>query len=243
MSIYDCATPAGRVDGIEAAARLLSVGQLVVLPTDTVYGIAADAFTPQAVSDLLAAKGRTRAFPPPVLIASLSAAEALCEQFPASGRALAERFWPGALTLVCRAQPALMWDLGDTRGTVAIRMPDDDIALALLRRSGPLAVSSANVHGHEPALSAQGARDQLGEKVSAYLDGGPAKVGESSTIVDVSSKHVRILRAGALSVDDIAQCLRDGGFPQEADSLTGVGADEHSADESPTQGGTDRPQA
>lgn len=219
MSIYDCASPAGRVDGIEAAARLLSVGQLVVLPTDTVYGIAADAFTPTAVADLLAAKGRGRAFPPPVLIASLSAAQALCADFPATARALAERFWPGALTLVCRAQPALMWDLGDTRGTVAIRMPADDIALALLRRTGPLAVSSANVHGRPPAQTITQAHEQLGDKVGAYLDGGQAQVGESSTIVDVTTDTVRILRAGALDGAVIAQCLRDAGLAEAAQTM------------------------
>ena len=109
-------------------------GELVVLPTDTVYGIGADAFSPAAVSRLLAAKGRGRDMPPPVLVGTVRAAAALVEDLGPYGQRLIDEFWPGGLTIVCRAARTLSWDLGDTKGTVAIRMPEDPVALDLLPR-------------------------------------------------------------------------------------------------------------
>ena len=201
---YDLADPAQAAAGQDDAVATLGRGGLVVLPTDTVYGIGADAFDPRAVAALLAAKGRGRNFPPPVLIADLAVLDALALEVPPEARALAERFWPGALTLVLLAQPALAWDLGDTDGTVALRMPDEERALALLRRAGPLAVSSANRHGEPAALAGVEAQRQLGDAVGVYLDGGPSRGQVASTIVDATTAPMRILRTGALSHADLA---------------------------------------
>ena len=137
-----------------------------MLPTDTVYGIGADAFTPSAVTALLAAKGRGRNMPPPVLVGSVRAAAALTETLGAYGQDLIDEFWPGPLTLVFRSSPTLRWDLGDTMGTVAVRMPLHPVALDLLRRTGPMAVSSANLHSLPAATSADEAQEQLGDSRS-----------------------------------------------------------------------------
>jgi L-threonylcarbamoyladenylate synthase len=197
---YDCADPESRTEGLKAAALALRTGELVVLPTDTVYGIAADAFYPSAVMALLAAKGRDRDMPPPVLVGTVRAATALIEDLGPYGQDLIDEFWPGGLTIVCRANRALVWDLGDTRGTVAIRMPQDPVALDLLKETGPLAVSSANRTGSLAATTAADAQEQLGEAVSVYLDGGPCEADVPSTIVDLTGGVPRLLRAGAVSV-------------------------------------------
>ncbi len=199
-STYDCADPASRVEGLAAAALALRTGELVVLPTDTVYGIAADAFYPSAVMALLAAKGRDRDMPPPVLVGTVRAATALIEDLGPYGQDLIDEFWPGGLTIVCRANRSLNWDLGDTRGTVAIRMPLHPVALDLLKETGPLAVSSANRTGAPAATTAAGAQEQLGEAVSVYLDDGPCAADVPSTIVDLTGGVPRLLRAGAVSV-------------------------------------------
>src|SRR6516165_1476634 len=170
---YDCADSQQREAGITAAVTAVQQGGLVVLPTDTVYGVGADAFTAPAVSALLAAKGRGRNMPPPVLVGSVRAAAALAETLGAFGQDLIDEFWPGPLTLVFRATPTLKWDLGDSLGTVAVRMPLHPVALDLLRRTGPMAVSSANKHGQAAAVSADEAQAQLGTEVEVYLDGGP----------------------------------------------------------------------
>ena len=185
---------------LDEAVNVLARGGLVVLPTDTVYGIAADAFTPPAVQALLDAKGRGRQMPPPVLIGDVRTLDGLATDVPAGARALAEAFWPGGLTLIVRAQPSLAWDLGETRGTVALRVPDHETALALLRRTGPLAVSSANTTGSPAAVTAQAALDQLGDSVAVYLDGGDAPGQVASTIVDATGATLRLVRAGALSL-------------------------------------------
>ena len=188
---------------LDEAVNVLSRGGLVVLPTDTVYGIAADAFTPPAVQALLDAKGRGRQMPPPVLIPDVRTLDGLATDVPAGARALAERFWPGGLTLIVRAQPSLAWDLGETRGTVALRVPDHETALALLRRTGPLAVSSANTTGSPAAVTAQEAYDQLGASVAVYLDGGDAPGKVSSSIVDATGETLRLVRAGALTLEQL----------------------------------------
>ncbi|MBO0804835.1 MAG: threonylcarbamoyl-AMP synthase [Nocardiopsaceae bacterium] len=198
---YDCADPEQREAGIVAAVTAVQHGGLVVLPTDTVYGIGADAFTPSAVTALLAAKGRGRDVPPPVLVGSVRAASALAESLGAFGQDLIDEFWPGPLTLVLRASPTLKWDLGDTRGTVAVRMPLHPVALDLLRRTGPMAVTSANKHGQPPATTAAEATEQLGDAVSAYLDGGPCADRVPSTIVDLTGSVPRMLRVGAVTED------------------------------------------
>lgn len=197
---FDCADDTQRAQGLAAAVSAVLRGELVVLPTDTVYGLGADAFNPTAVTRLLAAKGRGRDMPPPVLVGTVRAAVALVEDLGSDGQRLIDEFWPGGLTLVCRAARTLIWDLGDTKGTVAIRMPEDAVALDLLRETGPMAVSSANLSGSPSAMTAAEARDQLGEAVSVYLDGGRAAGGVSSTILDLTGPQPRLLRRGAISV-------------------------------------------
>ncbi|WP_054952488.1 L-threonylcarbamoyladenylate synthase [Flaviflexus massiliensis] len=201
MDIRDCITDSGALD---AASVAVSNGKLIVLPTDTVYGIGADAFNPAAVNNLLEAKGRGRQMPPPVLVGTKETAEALADGLPQAARDLIEKFWPGALTLIVLAQPSLAWDLGETEGTVALRMPDSEVALNLLKRTGPLAVSSANIHSQPAATTIEEASSMLGESVGLYLDGGKAGGGVASTIVDVTSQPARILRQGAISREDIA---------------------------------------
>jgi len=198
---YDCQNPQERTAGIEAAVTAARAGELIVLPTDTVYGIGADAFIPAAVTTMLAAKGRGRNMPPPVLVGTARAAAALVDDLGAFGQDLIDEFWPGALTLVFRASPTLLWDLGDTKGTVALRMPLHPVALDVLKQTGPLAVSSANRHGHPSAVSADEAEEQLGEAVSIYLDGGPCADSVPSTILDLTGTIPKVLRAGAVSVD------------------------------------------
>ena len=200
---YDCADAQQREAGISAALTTIQAGGLVVLPTDTVYGLGADAFSPEAVAGLLAAKGRGRNMPPPVLVGSVRAASALAESLGAFGQDLIDEFWPGPLTLVFRASPTLKWDLGDTNGTVAIRMPLHPVALELLRRTGPLAVSSANKTGSPPPTTTTEAESQLGDSVSVYLDGGPCTDNVPSTIVDLTGSVPRVLRSGAVSIDQL----------------------------------------
>lgn len=197
---FDCADDTQRTEGLAAASAAVLAGELVVLPTDTVYGVGADAFSPAAVRRLLAAKGRGRDMPPPVLVGTVRAAEALVEDLSVDARRLIEEFWPGGLTLVCSATRSLSWDLGDTKGTVAVRMPEDPVALELLTETGPMAVSSANLSGSPSATTAHEARDQLGDSVSVYLDGGKAQGGIASTILDLTGPQPRLLRRGAISV-------------------------------------------
>jgi L-threonylcarbamoyladenylate synthase len=206
-ALYDCADAQQREAGITAAVAAVGGGGLVVLPTDTVYGIGADAFTPSAVSALLAAKGRGRNMPPPVLVGSVRAAAALAESLGAFGQDLIDEFWPGPLTLVFRASPTLKWDIGDTLGTVAVRMPLHPVALDLLRRTGPMAVSSANLHGAPATATAADAQAQLGAAVSVYLDGGPCADNVPSTILDLTGTVPRMLRAGAVAADQLRKVV------------------------------------
>lgn len=198
-----------REAALDAASRAVRLGRLVVLPTDTVYGVGADAFDPDAVARLLAAKGRGREMPPPVLVGTKGTLEALATRVPSYVAPLVERFWPGALTLVCHQQPSLQWDLGETRGTVAIRMPDHAVARELLDRTGPLAVSSANLSGSPAALDADGAIAMLGESVAVVVDAGASPGGVPSTIVDATGERPRLLRLGAIPVADLDAALAD----------------------------------
>ncbi|WP_098459091.1 L-threonylcarbamoyladenylate synthase [Flavimobilis soli] len=192
---------------LDEAVAALQRGAVVVLPTDTVYGIGADAFDADAVAALLAAKGRGRQMPPPVLVPDVRTLDGLATDVTDDVRALVERFWPGGLTVILTAQPMLAWDLGETHGTVALRMPDHPAALALLRRTGPLAVSSANRTGQPAAMTAQEAHDQLGDSVQVYLDGGAAPGGVASTIVDATGPRMRVVRAGAIGVADLREIV------------------------------------
>ncbi|MFC4114831.1 L-threonylcarbamoyladenylate synthase [Nonomuraea zeae] len=200
---FDCSDLEQRTEGLTEAAAAVRRGELVVLPTDTVYGIGADAFTPAAVTALLDAKGRGREMPPPVLVGTVRAATALVDDMGPYGQDLIDAFWPGPLTLVCKANRALSWDLGDTKGTVAVRMPLHPVALDLLKETGPMAVSSANRSGAPAATTAAEAEEQLGESIAVYLDGGRTTDNTPSTILDITTAVPRLLRRGAIPVEKL----------------------------------------
>ena len=204
---YDCLTPDGREQGIAAAAEALRGGDVVVLPTDTVYGIGADAFNNAAVEKLLATKRRGPDMPVPVLVGSWTTIQGLVREFSDTAKTLVEAFWPGGLSIIVPEAPSLPWNLGDTRGTVLLRMPLQSVAIELLREVGPMAVSSANISGQAPPVSAVGARDQFGEAVQTYLDGGTSQVGTPSTILDISGPTPVILREGAVTPQQIGEVL------------------------------------
>jgi tRNA threonylcarbamoyl adenosine modification protein (Sua5/YciO/YrdC/YwlC family) len=206
---YDCSDAAERAEGLEAAADSIKRGELVVFPADASYGIAADAFQPDAIDALLATKGRGRDLPVPVLVGSWTGLDGLTLLVQPMVRDLVEAFWPGGLTLVVEHAPSLAWDLGDARGTVAVRMPLHPVALELLARTGPLGVSSANRAGQPPPMTAEEARDQLGYPVAVYLDGGPSGDPVPSTIVDVTGEVPRVLRLGAVSLDALREVVPD----------------------------------
>ncbi|NYD59652.1 tRNA threonylcarbamoyl adenosine modification protein (Sua5/YciO/YrdC/YwlC family) [Nocardioides marinisabuli] len=211
MERHGTSTPEEREKALDAASLAIQRGGLVVLPTDTVYGIGADAFDPAAVRALLEAKGRGRDMPPPVLVSAATTLDALTVRVPGYARALVEAFWPGPLTIVCHQQTSLQWDLGDTRGTVAVRMPDHEVTRELLERTGPLAVSSANRTGLPAATDADAAEEMLGEHVDVIVDAGPSPRGDDgaqpSTIVDVTGPQGRVLRVGALSLEQLNAVL------------------------------------
>ncbi|WP_254052108.1 L-threonylcarbamoyladenylate synthase [Aeromicrobium sp. A1-2] len=200
---FDCNVDEEFDRGLLAAQAALEEGKLVVLPTDTVYGIAADAFNPRAVQNLLDAKGRGRQMPPPVLVGAPTTLDALAVDIPSWLRSAVAALWPGPLTVICRQQPSLTWDLGETHNTVAVRMPNDRRALALLKQTGPLAVSSANTSGDPAALTVDEAEDMLGGRVAVYLDGGPSTTGVPSTILDATGTTPRVLRVGSITLDDL----------------------------------------
>jgi L-threonylcarbamoyladenylate synthase len=207
--VFDCSKDDQRDEGISEAASAVLRGELIVLPTDTVYGVGADAFSAAAVDALLTAKGRDRSMPVPVLVSSQPMVDALVSDLPDVARALTERFWPGALTLVVRHTTHLAWDLGETRGTVAVRMPDHEIAVDVISRTGPLATSSANRSGHPPAATMLDARLQLGATVAVYLDGGPSGDAIASSIIDVTGETPRVLRVGAIELDALREIAPD----------------------------------
>ena len=204
---FDCSEPGQRSHAITSAAAAVKNGGLVVLPTDTVYGVGADAFSSTAVAALLAAKGRGRDMPVPVLVGSWRTIDGLALSVSTSMRNLIRAFWPGALSLVVRQAPSVQWDLGDARGTVMLRMPLHPVALELLREVGPMAVSSANISGRPPAVDAESAREQLGDLVDVYLDGGPSERQAASTILDLTAPEPRILRSGPVTAERIAEVL------------------------------------
>lgn len=207
MPVFDTTDPATRAAGVAAAVAAIQRGEVVVMPTDTVYGVGADAFSATAVASVLAAKGRGREMPPPVLVPDARTVDGLAVDLPSYARDLMDAFWPGALTLVVRAQPSLRWDLGETRGTVAVRMPADETTLELLRHTGPLAVTSANRTGNPPALTVSEAVTDLGAAVSVYLDGGTSPGGQASTIVDCTKADPVVLRDGAVSTAALRAAL------------------------------------
>lgn len=206
-TVYDCGDPESRQRGLAAAVSAINSGGLVVFPTDTVYGIGAHAFNAQAVRSLLAAKGRGADMPASVLVGSWSTIDGLVRTVPAAARSLIEAFWPGGLSLVLTAAPSLSWDLGDTRGTVMVRMPLHPVAIELLREVGPVAQSSANRTGQPPATTLEQAQSQLGEAVDVYLDGGACARPVPSTIIDLTSDDPVALREGAVALTDVSDVL------------------------------------
>ena len=206
---FDCTRDEERGPGLAEAGAAIRRSELVVLPTDTVYGVAADAFSPAAVNLLLAAKGRGRDMPVPVLVSSRSMLDAVVVEVTDAAAKLVDAFWPGALTIVLRETPHLAWDLGEARGTVAVRMPDHALATSLIEQTGPLAVSSANRSGQPPATTMVEARLQLGASVAVYLDGGPSGPQVPSSIVDLTGPSPRLLRAGALDADALRAVVPD----------------------------------
>ncbi|MDT5372145.1 MAG: L-threonylcarbamoyladenylate synthase [Mycobacterium sp.] len=213
--IFDTTDEAQRSTGIASAVSAVKDGRLVVLPTDTVYGVGADAFDPAAVTALLAAKGRGRDMPVPVLVGSWQTIDGLAFAVPEAARELIHAFWPGALSIVVQQAPSLQWDLGEGRGKVMVRMPLHPVAIELLREVGPMAVSSANISGRPPAITADDARRQLGELVGVYLDAGPSQQQAASTIIDLTGPTPHILREGPVGADEIATVLG-----LEVDTLT-----------------------
>ena len=237
-------------DPLQPACEHLRAGGLVILPTDTVYGIGCNAADAGAVERLLAAKGRGRQMPPPVLVADPADLTGLVAQVPEAARALMEAFWPGALTLILEADETLTWDLGETGGTLAVRMPAHELTLNLLRRSGPLAVTSANPTGAPPATDAASARAAFPGRVRGteelvlgsagagavrredilLLDGGATPGPVPSTIVTLAGEHARaprILRQGVLALADlerVAGVALSEGTAGAGRGRTGVGA-------------------
>jgi len=249
---FDCADDGMLEAGLDAAVSEVRGKRLVVLPTDTVYGVGADAFEGSAVRRLLRAKGRGRDMPPPVLIAEAGILDSLASGLPAYAREMVEALWPGPLTLICTQQPSLSWDLGDNRGTVAVRVPAHPVAIALLERTGPLAVSSANRTGLPAAHTVAEAEEMFGDKVRVYLDDGPRSTSVASTILDITGPRPRVLRRGAVTVvqlrefDDrtvVSVSGSDDGDSEndsendpendsenDADDEPGAGSEEHSGD-------------
>ena len=211
--LYDCRTAADRDRGVEAAIDAVKRGDLVVMPTDTLYGIGADAFKPWAVTALLDAKGRRN--PPPVLVGSRATLDGLVFNLPTPARDLVEAFWPGALTIVVEHAPSLQWDLGNDDGTVAVRMPLHPVALEILRETGPMAVSSANKTGQPPADTAEEARGQLGFTVSVYLEVGELPDRKPSSLVDCTGEVPQLLRAGAIPLEKLRDVVPSITEPEE----------------------------
>jgi tRNA threonylcarbamoyl adenosine modification protein (Sua5/YciO/YrdC/YwlC family) len=207
--LYDCRAVAERDRGIAAAVEAVKSGELVVLPTDTVYGVGADAFTAHAVNALQNARGADRRVPPPVLVGSRHTLDGLVYSLPKAARELADAFWPGALTIIVEHSPSLQWDLGDTGGVVAVRMPLHPVALEVLREVGPMAVTTANKIGQPPPATAEDAREQLEYAVRIYLEAGAAADPAPSTIVDVTGDVPRVLRNGAIPYEKLRDLVPD----------------------------------
>ena len=253
---FDCTgdDPADTAEASEAARLAIKDGECIVLPTDTVYGIGADAFSAEAVQRLLDAKNRGRDMPPPVLIGEAALIRTLAIDVPESASALVDTHWPGALTVICRIQPSLRMDLGDTNGTIALRVPDHDLARDVLRRTGPVAVSSANISGQPAALTCDEAIKQLGDSVSVYLDGGPlgGAGGAPSTIVDFTQhEDGQVLRRGGISVETLRETvpnLRDlsddadvlGDSPSTSSAPVKVGSGPMDGGSAPIEEGSER---
>lgn len=237
--VYDCSDPDRLLEGRRMACEAIERGELIVVPTDTVYGIAANAFDADAVARLRAAKGSGRQSPPAVLVPEAVSISSLAIRVPGAVHQLTPRFWPGGLTIVLQSPPSLNWDLGDTENTVSLRMPDSPLLIELMKETGPLAVSAANTAGAPVATTAAEAKELFGDAVAVYLDGGPIGAADAdaedagdagdagdadgeasdrrtalpSTILDatiaIESGKYRILRHGAVTAEQLRIVLGD----------------------------------
>ena len=197
----------GRERGISAAAAAIKRGDLVVLPTESVYGLAADPFSPRAMRALREAKGRGDDLPVGVLVGAVRTVDGLASGITADGRALIEAFWPGPLTLVVREQPTLAWD--NPAGHVSLRMPLHPVTLAVLAATGPLAVTSAQRAGSAPPRTCADAEDQLADGIALYLDAGETIAEAPSSIVDLTVDPPVLLREGAFSLEVLREVCPD----------------------------------
>ena len=187
---------------VEQAVKALAAGQVVALPTDTVYGLAADPFTTGGADRLFLVKRRPREMELPVLVADEEQALSLATAVPPSARRLMERFWPGALTVVLPRSPELVADLGADDATVGLRCPAHPVPLALCRTHGPIATTSANHHGEPTATTAAEVVEVFGEAVAVVLDGGTC-TGAASTVVDCTGVEPKLLREGRIPWDEV----------------------------------------
>jgi L-threonylcarbamoyladenylate synthase len=229
-------TGEGRAAGVARAVEALRDGLLVGLPTDTVYGVAADAFDPGGTRRLFAAKQRPRSVPLPVFVRSPKQLIGLTPQVPPVADALMAAFWPGPLTLVVPVERNLRWDLGDTEGTVSVRMPLDDVALDVVRTVGPTAVTAANAAGRPAPRSAAEVQEQLGDHVALILDDGPRDGGAASTVVDLTRSVPYVLRQGALDDELVLAVARGELDPVEAALRLAGGSDGAGSDAAEGEG-------
>lgn len=193
--------------GIEAAVAALAAGELVVFPTESVYGLGADATRPDAVARLVAVRGREDGKPILVLASDLAMVTAVAAELPPPARRLASRFWPGPLTIVCPARPDLPAPLTAGTGTIGVRVPGHATARALVARLGrPVTAPSANPPGAEPPRTLAAARAYFGERVAAYVDGGELP-GGASTVVAIVGDRVQIVRPGLVDEAAIRRTL------------------------------------
>ena len=189
-------------EAVEQAVKALAAGQVVGLPTDTVYGLAADPFSTGGADRLFLLKRRPREVELPVLVADEVQALSLATPVPDSARRLKERYRPGALTVVLPRDPDLVADLGADDATVGVRCPAHPVPLALCRAHGPIATTSANHHGEPTATTAGAIADAFGEAVAVVLDAGPCE-GAPSTVVDCTGTAPKLLREGRIPWEDV----------------------------------------
>ncbi len=201
--------PKGVLDLVlERAASALIAGQVVAIPTDTVYGLAVHPERPRGTEALFALKGRPLSLGLPVLVSGTEQAEGLVSGgLPEMARRVVERFWPGAVMLVVRRRAGIDWLLGGDATTIGIRCPDDPVARALCERVGPLAATSANVHGEAPFTTAEEIRARFGDEVALVIDGGRL-AGRPSTVVDMTGEQLRCLREGTVSLAELEAVSR-----------------------------------
>ncbi len=193
---------------IAAGAQALADGRLVAFPTETVYGLGADALDPDAVAGIFAAKGRPTDHPLICHVASADALAPLVAEVTPAARALAGAFWPGPLTLVMPRSRAVPDAVTGGRDTVAVRVPAHPVALALLRAfDGPVAAPSANRFGRPSPTSASDVADEIGDAVAVILDGGPCEIGIESTVIDLTCDPPQVLRPGRIAAEQVAQVL------------------------------------